>query len=57
MPTVGFLRMTSAADSAHLLAGLRQGLKVADFVEGQNISLEARYAENHRIVPPLSLPT
>jgi ABC-type uncharacterized transport system substrate-binding protein len=48
MPTVGFLRMTSAADSAHLLAGLRQGLKEAGFVEGQNVTIEARYAENHR---------
>jgi putative ABC transport system substrate-binding protein len=47
-PTVGFLRMTSAADSAHLLAGLRQGLKDAGFVEGQNVALETRYAENHR---------
>lgn len=48
MPTVGFLRLTSAADSAHLLAGLRQGLKDAGFVEGQNVTIEARYAENHR---------
>jgi putative ABC transport system substrate-binding protein len=48
MPTVGFLRMTSAADSAHLLAGLRQGLKDAGFVECQNVAIEARYAENHR---------
>jgi putative ABC transport system substrate-binding protein len=47
-PTVGFLRMTSAADSAHLLASLRQGLKDAGFVEGQNVAIEARYAEGHR---------
>jgi putative ABC transport system substrate-binding protein len=47
-PTVGFLRMTSAADSAHLLAGLRQGLKEAGFVEGGNVAIESRYAENHR---------
>lgn len=48
MPTVGFLRLTSAADSSHLLAGLRQGLKEAGFVEGQNVTIEARYAEGHR---------
>ncbi len=48
MPTVGFLRLTSASDSAHLLAGVRQGLKDAGFVEGQNVTIEARYAENHR---------
>jgi len=48
MPTIGFLRITSAADSAHLLAALTQGLKEAGFVAGQNFALEARYADNHR---------
>ena len=48
MPTVGFLRMTSAADSAHLLAALRQGLKESGFLEGQNVAIEASYADNHR---------
>jgi putative ABC transport system substrate-binding protein len=48
MSTVGFLRLTSAPDSAHLLAGLREGLKEAGFVEGQNVAIEARYAEGHR---------
>jgi putative ABC transport system substrate-binding protein len=48
IPTVGFLRMTSAADSAHLLAGLRLGLKEAGFVESQNVAIESRYADNNR---------
>jgi len=48
MPTVGFLRLTSAGDSAHLLAGLRKGLNEAGFVEGRNVAIEARYAEGHR---------
>jgi putative ABC transport system substrate-binding protein len=48
MPTVGFLRMTAAADSAHLLAALRQGLKDAGLVEGQNVAIESRYADNNR---------
>src|ERR1043166_738493 len=48
MPVIGFLRMTSAADSAHLVAALRQGLAESGFVEGQNVAIEYRYAENHR---------
>ena len=48
MPAIGFLRMTSAADSAHLVAALRQGLGESGFVEGPNVRIEYRYAENHR---------
>src|SRR5436305_4812808 len=48
MPAIGFLRMTSAADSAHLVAALRQGLAESGFAEGQNVAIEYRYAENHR---------
>lgn len=48
MPTIGFLRVTSAADSGHLLAGLIQGLKESGFIAEQNFALEARYADNHR---------
>ena len=48
MQVVGFLRMTSAADSAHLAAAFRLGLKQSGFIEGQNVAIEYRYAENHR---------
>lgn len=48
IPVVGFLRMTSAADSAHLAAAFRLGLKESGFVEGQNVAIEYRYAENRR---------
>ena len=47
MPAIGFLRSTSLADSTQLVAAFRQGLKEAGFVEGQNIAVEYRYAENH----------
>jgi putative ABC transport system substrate-binding protein len=47
-PVIGFLRMTSAADSAHLVAAFREGLKESGFIEGQNVAIEYRYAENHR---------
>jgi ABC-type uncharacterized transport system substrate-binding protein len=46
MPVIGFLRTTSSADSAHLAAAFRQGLKETGFVEGQDVAIEYRYAEN-----------
>jgi ABC-type uncharacterized transport system substrate-binding protein len=46
LPVVGFLRSTSAADSTRLVNAFRQGLKEAGFVEGQNVAIEFRYADN-----------
>ena len=46
MPVVGFLRSTSLAPSAHLVTAFRQGLNEASFVEGQNVAIEYRSAEN-----------
>ena len=46
MPVVGFLRSTSLADATHLVTAFRQGLKEADFVEGQNVGIEFRSAED-----------
>ncbi len=46
MPVIGFLRSTSLADSAHLVTAFRQGLKEAGFVEGQNVAIEYRSAED-----------
>jgi putative tryptophan/tyrosine transport system substrate-binding protein len=48
IPVIGFLRITSAADSAHLATAFRQGLRESGFIEGQNVAIEYRYAENHR---------
>src|SRR5215475_1979010 len=51
MPVVGFLRDTSLADATHLVAAFREGLKEAGFIEGQNVLIEYRSAEDqpHRL--------
>jgi putative ABC transport system substrate-binding protein len=46
LPVVGFLRVTSHAESLHLEAAFLQGLKDAGFVEGQNVTIEYRWADN-----------
>ena len=46
MPVIGFLRSSSAADSTQFVTAFRQGLKEAGFVEGQNVAIEYRWAEN-----------
>jgi putative ABC transport system substrate-binding protein len=46
LPVIGFLRSTSLADAAHLMGAFRQGLKETGFVEGQNVAIEYRSAEN-----------
>ena len=51
IPVIGFLRDTSLADATYLVAAFRQGLKEAGFIEGQNVAIEYRSAEDqpHRL--------
>jgi putative tryptophan/tyrosine transport system substrate-binding protein len=46
MPVVGFLRSTSFAPFQNLVTAFGQGLKETGFVEGQNVAIEYRYADN-----------
>jgi putative ABC transport system substrate-binding protein len=46
MPVVGFLDAGSVAERADVVAAFRKGLAEAGFVEGQNVTLEFRWAEN-----------
>jgi putative tryptophan/tyrosine transport system substrate-binding protein len=46
MPVVGFLRSTTAASAAHLVAAFRQGLNETGFVEGQSVAIDFRWADN-----------
>jgi putative ABC transport system substrate-binding protein len=44
MPVIGWMSGRSPEDSAHLLAAFRQGLSEAGFVDGQNVSMDYRWA-------------
>ena len=47
VPAIGFLRSTPYAPFADLLTAFRKGLNETGFVDGQNVKIEQRYAENH----------
>jgi putative ABC transport system substrate-binding protein len=46
MPTVGFLGPATAAGFAPYIEGLRHGLGATGFVEGTNVAIEYRWADN-----------
>ena len=46
MPVIGFLGTRASGDDPQLLTAFRRGLKEAGYVEGQNVAIEYRFAEN-----------
>jgi len=46
VPVVGFLGSQTPSTMAHGVVGLRDGLKDSGYVEGQNVAVEYRWAEN-----------
>src|SRR5262245_9359975 len=46
MPVIGFLNTRVPGADPHLLAAFRRGLKETGYVEGQNVTIEYRWAYN-----------
>jgi putative ABC transport system substrate-binding protein len=46
VPVIGFLHIATPEPFASALAGFRQGLKEAGYVEGQSLAIEYRWANN-----------
>jgi putative tryptophan/tyrosine transport system substrate-binding protein len=46
MPAIGFLGSASPQSYTHVVTAFRQGLKQAGYIEGQNIAIEFRWAQN-----------
>jgi putative ABC transport system substrate-binding protein len=55
-PVIGFLSSSALADRARYLPAFRQGVRETGYVEGQNVVIEYRWAQDQHDVPPTSQP-
>src|SRR5258707_3987274 len=46
MPVIGFLSSSALADRARYLPAFRQGIRETGYVEGQNVAVEDRWAQD-----------
>ena len=46
-PTIGYLSSRSSSNSADIIAAFRKGLSETGFIEGQNVTIEFRFAEGN----------
>src|SRR5262245_19081168 len=46
IPVIGFLDTSTAADTVYRVSTFRDGLKEAGFIDGHNVAIEFRWAEN-----------
>src|SRR5262249_18914816 len=46
MPVIGYLDATTAVDSVYRVSAFRDGLKEAGFIDGHNVAIDFRSAEN-----------
>src|ERR1700738_3461942 len=46
MPVIGFISGSAPAGRAHLVIAFRQGMGESGYVEGQNVAIECRWAQD-----------
>ena len=55
MPVIGFLGSSAPVDRARYLTAFGQGLREPGYVEGQNVAIEYRWAQDqHDVLPDLA---
>ena len=55
MPVIGFLSSSAFADRARYLPAFQQGFRETGYVEGQNVMIEYRWAQDqHDLLPDLA---